>query len=979
MLKHSYQKTLNLPRTKFPNRSNITNTINKLIPQSSSKLYQEQYQEILSLSSNQNKNNIRDKIFILHDGPPYANGDLHFGHALNKVLKDIINRFQLTCKQKYIWYKPGWDCHGLPIELKALSKLNRDDLSPLKIRKLAKEHALKQVKIQSKQFEKLGILTNWEDRYLTLNPVYELNQLEIFKKMVFNGLIKRQKKPVYWGTVTETALAEGELEYNDNHISIAAYVKFPISDDNRVFPANSKLLIWTSTPWTLFSNRAICFNENFEYCLLSKKKDKKEYLIVEKDLFDRGSIPEVNAAEYETVEVFKGSDKLGRVTYTNPLYDADNCHITFPVLHGAHVTKTAGTGLVHTAPGHGQDDYLLGLKNNLEIYSPVDHKGNYILDENWPSKHIFKNSKVNSTFNVLDPTTTDTILKYLSENNHLLKAHKYMHSYPYDWRSKKPVIIRSTPQWFADLSDIKPLALQSLSTVNFYPARGKTRLSSFIKSRNEWCISRQRSWGVPIPFFYNKSDPDEILMNLETVDHVIEVIRAKGIDSWFVEQDDISEWLPDKYKHLGATYAKAKDTIDVWFDSGSSWTELQQKNIIKNDGMDVIADVYLEGSDQHRGWFQSSLLTKIGSTLKPIAPYKQIITHGFTLDENGIKMSKSIGNIIAPIEIIKGSEGKKLPPLGVDGLRLLVASSNFSTDISVGPTIMKHIAEGLKKIRLSFKFMLGNLNNFDAAHDLLPIEELRGLDKYVLKGTDELMRECKEYYEGYNFSKILTSIQFHLNNELSAFYFNIIKDSLYSDKSNCLKRLQIQSTLYYIFDVYRAILGPIIPIMIQEAYNYSPFNTTIVDKAICDGKSPFTRPWPVFPEINVDYKLEMEILNEFNKLYARFIKLEENNTTVTKTVQTKVNIYISSISNTRFDLDELKDLLQVADISVICSLPSVINENSMSELSSGEKNHIVLEIVKSFDKECPRCWKHNVEEGHELCERCEDVIDAKKP
>ena len=993
MLKHSYQQTLNLPKTKFSNRSHLQNTLNKLIPASCEHVYSQQYQELMS-----KKNKLqRDDVFILHDGPPYANGDIHFGHALNKILKDMINRYQLLFNQKYVWYKPGWDCHGLPIELKALAKLklNKSDLNPLKIRSIARKHAVKQIDLQIQQFKKLGIMTNWNDRYVTLDPEYEINQLKIFEKLLKNGLIKRQKKPVYWGTETETALAEGELEYNDEHVSKSAYVKFPVVGECLIkreeymeniatngisnqawgkqltLPENTKLLIWTSTPWTLFSNRAICFNQNFEYFLITRVDDPKhEYLIVEKTLFLMNA-KIFDAETYSIVNIIKGSD-LSHLKYCNPLYDSPMSKI-MPLLHGDHVTNNQGTGLVHTAPGHGPDDYLLGLANGLEIYSPIDDKGNYILsDPKWPAKNLFS-KEAHDPANVLDPKTTEIILQSLKDKDCLLHAHDYVHSYPYDWRSKKPVIIRSTPQWFADLSEIKPLALESLQNVKFQPERGFNRLSSFVKSRNEWCISRQRYWGVPIPYFVNKNDSSDILMNSETTSHIIDLIRKKGSDYWFVESSDIEEWLPDGYKHYKDQYVKGKDTVDVWFDSGSSWQVLSffekffsSGKSLSDQAKDLQADMYLEGSDQHRGWFQSSLLTKIGSSLKPVAPYKQIITHGFTLDEKGVKMSKSIGNTIAPMEMIEGNSARQLPALGVDGLRLLVASSNYSTDIVAGPLVMKHVGESLKKFRLTFRFMLGNLNGFDPRNDLLPLNQLRTLDKYILQTTTKMMQECVENYENYSFNKILTLVQYHMNNELSALYFNCIKDSLYSDSPNSLKRKQIQTTLYHVLDIYRSIMAPIIPIMVQEMWDNSPLKLEINDKtsqgSIGMGQCAFTRRPPSLAECleAVNFETHLDILKKFNKSYLEFISEHKD---ITKTVKTVAKITCP----TALDLnkEELMDLLQVADVELV--------------FGGSTNGAVTVEVSSSPDKECGRCWIHNVKDSSkDLCQRCEDAVNEKK-
>lgn len=981
---HAYQKTLRLPKTKFASRSSLQRTFDVLIPQSAHEVYQRQYAEFLYKMSQTRDvdaklDYVNRKLFVLHDGPPYANGDLHFGHALNKILKDIINRFQLL-QGKYVFYKPGWDCHGLPIELKALQKLTQsaNNISPAKIRSLASAHAIKTIKVQKGQFQQFGIMTNWEDSYITMSKNFEIDQLHVFQQMIQRGLIKRQRKPVYWGTETKTALAEGELEYVDHHKSLSAFVKFPLTEEsaNKLFESINidsrdialKCLIWTSTPWTLFSNRAICFNENLQYSLI---RVNHEYLIVECQL-----IKNLKFDHEPTILTNFCGGKLNGLMYTNPLLQ-DN--LPRPLLHGDHVTSTAGTGLVHTAPGHGADDYLVGVANNLEVYSPVDHEGRYILNELPETLHYaLTEPGTKSARKVLSSETTHQILELLREFDMLLYSHEYVHSYPYDWRSKKPIIIRSTPQWFADLSDAKGLALDSLKHVQFYPERGVNRLSSFIKTRNEWCISRQRSWGVPIPAFYKKDNPDEVLMNEETVAHVIKAIKSKGIDSWFTTiTEDMKEWLPPSYHNTAHLYRRGKDTVDVWFDSGSSWNVLKDfytNELGLTDLPKPLADVYLEGSDQHRGWFQSSLLTKVASSGEAVAPYGTIITHGFTLDEKGIKMSKSIGNTISPESIIKGDEKLGLPALGVDGLRLLVAQSDFTTDVVAGPTVMKHVAEALKKFRLTLRFILGNLQE-STSYKLLPFDQLRPVDQYTICKLQELNELSKEYYEKYNFSKVLTTIQYHMNNDLSAFYFDIVKDALYADHFESKKRLQIQTTLFHILDTYRSIMAPIIPVMVQEAWNNVPKKWMESDpcpQSICAGESPMTRSWK---QLNITESTQVKANFEENHLalLKAYQKSFKDLKDITKSVQTKATLYCN-MESLPFSEEEMCDILQVGQFKVV----KVLHESTEGinvRLSGNIDAQLMVEPSDMF--KCPRCWKHNSTSEDTLCSRCANVITCK--
>ncbi|GCF00506.1 isoleucine-tRNA ligase [Zygosaccharomyces mellis] len=977
---HAYQKTLNLPHTRFANRSNLQRTVDELIPQSCDRVYKTQLQEFLQKieefgdDSDSKLKFVEENLFVLQDGPPYANGDLHYGHALNKILKDIINRYQLS-QGKYVFYKPGWDCHGLPIELKALKQFNADQIgrvAPTKIRSMASNHARKAIKLQKEQFRKFAIMADWDRPYVTMESEYEINQLRVFLRMVSRGLIKRQNKPVYWGTETRTALAEGELEYNEKHSSRAAYVGFPLTRDSSAkllesahisSVADASLLIWTTTPWTLFSNRAVCFNEKFEYRLLRDTSNSGKYVVVESDLAERLEF----LSSYQKMSVIPSS-LLAQLQYTNPLLGD---HTARPLLHGDHVTNSAGTGLVHTAPGHGFDDYNLAHQHKIEVISPVDAAGRYKLEE-LPS-HLHKiliEPKTRLPRQVLEPSTTEVIIEMLQDLGMLFSSYEYIHSYPYDWRSKKPVIIRATPQWFADLHNVKEDAIQSLREVSFYPDRGNARLSSFIKNRNEWCISRQRSWGVPIPAFYKKDNPDVTLMTEETVEHVIKAIREKGIDAWFKPTDsDMVDWLPPRYRSEANSYYRGKDTMDVWFDSGTAWNELKDfylKELKLKQLPTYLADVYLEGSDQHRGWFQSSTLTRVAYSGKPIAPFKNLITHGFTLDEKGIKMSKSIGNVISPNAIIQGDKNRGLPALGVDGLRYLVAQSNFTADVAAGPVIMNHVAEALKKFRLAFRFLLGNLQK--STFKRMPYDQLRPIDEYVLYKLQDLQHTARAFYNENNFSKVLTAVQYHMSNDLSALYFDISKDSLYSDALESLKRQQIQTVLLHILLSYTAIVGPILPTLVQEVCNALPVgwldereyqNLVIIKK------------WPSYdvPESAKDSfeNLELKLLNEFQRQFATLEK------SFTKSVQTVARIRSSGYLLPCSD-DELADILRTARVEIINGGVPEDTETEIS-LSNGIKLHML--VRPSEMSKCPRCWKHNAPQNDTLCARCNDTIRSK--
>ncbi|CCK67913.1 isoleucine--tRNA ligase ISM1 KNAG_0A02240 [Huiozyma naganishii CBS 8797] len=986
---HSFQGSLNLPKTTFPTRPNLEKVLAELVPQASQEVYKAQLQEFVEQISRIEDPSERfkfaaERLFVLHDGPPYANGDLHLGHALNKVLKDIIVRYQLLAQGRHVYFKPGWDCHGLPIELKAIKQNDKGKrMSPVQIRSIARRHAEKTVLIQRDQFTQFGICTDWEDPYITMNAQFEINQLKVFSQLFHLGLIKRQNKPVYWGTETRTALAESELEYKEDHVSQTVYVKFPLTADSQQrllvlaplktpITPNTRIqcLIWTSTPWTLFSNQAICYNDGMEYVLVHLSQ-RDEYLIISRDLLDQVGI----AQDYEILSEFTGAC-LSNLKYTNPMCLGGTTE--FPLLPGGHVTNVTGTGLVHTAPGHGNEDYMVGIQNNLQIYSPIDHEGNYDLNEVSPElRPILQDpNDPQKGRNVLLSSTTTHIIEFLEGQGMLFQQKSYTHSYPYDWRSKKPVIIRSTPQWFTNLTDIKQLALSSLHNVEYTPLRGHNRLEAFIKTRNEWCISRQRSWGVPIPFFQHKTVPDKVLMDSNLIDHVISVIERDGIDSWFESEEDISKWFPDEYKSVAHEYVKGKDTMDVWFDSGSSWTVLRDfyRDVLKLDKCpEQLANVYLEGSDQHRGWFQSSLLTRVASSGTPFAPFHHLITHGFILDSKGIKMSKSIGNVISPKDVIRGNTKVELPAVGVDGLRYFVAQSDFTNDITCGSTVMHRINDSLKKLRLTFKFLLGNLNTSQRPI-LLPIEQLRPVDKYILFTLQDLVSNAKQNYETFNFGKVLGALQFHLNNELSSLYFDICKDSLYCDPEASLKRRQIHTTLFHILNTYRALLAPILPMLVQEVWNNVPCDW--LDHSNMAGISPMRLLLPDFSraleesreECNRFRSIDMQILAVFKEQFKDFAP------DITKPGQLSVDVYIRKRDNIQINAQELEDLLQVAAVS-IHAVEDLGAEHGNAVHIPGSDSVVAVQAHKSTLHQCPRCWKYNATAQQKLCHRCTDTCN----
>ncbi len=854
-----------------------------------------------------------------------------------------------------------------------------------------------------KSFKSFAVMADWENPYITLQNDYEVRQLKVFSTMLKNGLISRKNKPVYWGCETHTALAEGELEYNDNHISTAAYISFPITninDDSKQLLSKSisstglyndilnnlKALIWTSTPWTIASNKAISINSNLNYKILHSKKFG--YLIIADTLIENVLKLTENhkddKCEILSDIIIPGSLLVGS-RYKNPLFSSTELgktEETFPILNASYVTSTTGTGLVHNAPGHGDEDYFICKQNGIEPYSPVDDYGQY-------TDKIPKGLEDLIGLKVLGEGTKTIIDKMYSKDMLFKLNKKFKHSYPYDWRSKKPIIIRSTPQWFADVESLKKTATNAINKVKFYPEKGQSRLLSFVNNRSVWCISRQRAWGVPIPALYEKTTGDPLLTE-ESVDHIINQIEKYGTDAWFEEEVDISRWLPNGYEGKGIDYRKGTETMDVWFDSGTSWTLLKEKYGYKPDS-NYIADVYLEGSDQHRGWFQSSLLTKIAtedSTANDLdsidAPYKTVITHGFTLDEKGQKMSKSLGNVIAPDSIIFGEKGK-FGALGVDGLRLWVASSDYTNDVTVGPTVLKHVGERLRKIRVTLKFILGNISDL-SKESLIPYDKMLPLDKYVLSGLYSLIKTCENNYETYNYNRVVQEINHHVTTSLSSSYFDIIKDRLYADDPSSLSRLSAQSCLIYIFQVYISLLSPLIPLITQEAWNFAP-------NWLRDNKeSPFMIGWKELPKIfkNRDLEKEFELIwnikDEIKLLLERARKEDKN---LKNSLESSVYLDIkdSSLSNNSLSTNSI--LTKYSEYLADYFLCSQVYINDKEALLNGQGlwkyekeivnkdngDTITISIVPSGMCKCPRCWKFTSKSEEDLCNRCDDVVN----
>ncbi|PHT95006.1 Isoleucine--tRNA ligase [Capsicum annuum] len=751
-----YKDTVDLPKTAFGLRANSTVREPEL-----QKIWDDNQVFKRVVESN------NGGTFVLHDGPPYANGDLHMGHALNKILKDIINRYKLLQNFR-VQYVPGWDCHGLPIELKVLQSLDDDarkELTPLKLRNKAAKFAKSTVQSQMASFKRYGVWADWDQHYLTLHPEYEAAQIEVFGQMAIKGFIYRGRKPVHWSPSSRTALAEAELEYNEEHVSKSMYAIFrlvgvPASYDSlKEFWPNVCLAIWTTTPWTIPANAAVAVNGKLQYAVVEvtsasidgstssadgkkrlgnfMKGDKSLYLIVALDLVS--TLESKWGLKLTLKKTVLGSD-LENCRYTHPI-DSRECPV---VIGGDYITTESGTGLVHTAPGHGQEDYVTGLKYGLPLVSPVDDDGKFTEEAGQ-----FRGLDVLGNGNV-------AVIDYLDEHLSMVMVEPYKHKYPYDWRTKKPTIFRATEQWFASVEGFRDAAMDAINHVTWIPSQAVNRISAMTSGRSDWCISRQRTWGVPIPVFY-QVESKEPLMNEETVDHIRSIVSQKGSDAWWYMA--VEELLPEKYRDKASNYEKGTDTMDVWFDSGSSWAAV----LDKRESLNYPADLYLEGTDQHRGWFQSSLLTSIAT--KGQAPYRGVITHGFVLDERGLKMSKSLGNVVDPRMVIEGGKNQKAPPYSADVLRLWVSSVDYTGDMLIGPQVLRQMSDIYRKLRGTLRFLLANLHDWKADYTV-PYSDLPMIDQYVLFQLANVVNNIRESYDSYQFFKIFQSYNSYRGSKL---------------------------------------------------------------------------------------------------------------------------------------------------------------------------------------------------------------------
>jgi isoleucyl-tRNA synthetase len=928
-----YKKTLNLPSTKFAMKANLANREPAQL-----KAWEESglYTKIRNASKGKPS-------FILHDGPPYANGHLHIGHAINKILKDVIIRSkQMTGFDAP--YVPGWDCHGLPIEHNVDKKLGskKKEMSPVDVRKACREYAKGFVDIQRDEFKRFGVAGEWDEPYLTMNNEYEARIAKECGEFALSGDMFLGKKPIYWCCNCKTALAEAEIEYQDVS-SPSIYVKFVIKDDlSAQLPALAgkevSFVIWTTTPWTIPANLGISLHPEFIYAAV--ETENHGVLIIAKELVE--NVMATFGIESYTVLGDLEAGNLEKVRCIHPMYDRESL-----VILGEHVTLEAGTGCVHTAPGHGADDHIVGMKYGLEPYSPVLDNGCFSDEvEDFKGQFILKANK--------------GIMEKLDGLGALIKHEDIKHSYPHCWRCKKPVIFRATPQWFISM-DKKGLRKQSLTeidNVNWIPSWGKARIYSMIENRPDWCLSRQRSWGVPIPVFHCEKC-GEVHVTRESVDKIHELFTKHSSDIWF--EKEAKELMPEGAvcKQCGSdSFTKDHNILDVWFDSGVSHAAVLEER----DGLQRPADLYLEGSDQHRGWFHSSLLTAVGRTGH--APYKSVLTHGFVVDSHGKKMSKSVGNVVAPDKIINTH--------GADILRLWVASADYRDDVRISDNIVKQLSDAYRRIRNTCRFMLGNFYDFNPATDARPVANMAGLDKFILHKLNELLGRCLAAYDSYEFHTIYHSLHNFCVVDLSAFYLDIIKDRLYTSPATDDARRDAQTTMYIILDSITRLMAPILPFTAEEVWSHMPE---------VDGR-PESVHLARLPVVDAAWKDDAlaEEWERIRELRAEVTKaLEEARTA--KLIGHPLDASIAiKVPN-----DELKGLLadfgeDLRDIFIVSS--AVLTDTLEGDCyMSKEMEGLGVQVAKAQGDKCNRCWKYDTTVGDEAChegacKRCTTALDT---
>jgi isoleucyl-tRNA synthetase len=920
--KTDYQKTLNLPQTDFAMKAGLSQKEPRLL-----ELWQKD--ELYKHIRQKNKGAAP---FILHDGPPYANGHIHIGHALNKILKDMIVKYK-TMKGFDALYIPGWDCHGLPIEHQLLKdmKASKSDFDTVVFRKKAHDYAMKFVAVQRDEFKRLGIFAQWDDPYLTLSPHYEYWILRSLAELTKKGYVYRSLKPVNWCFSCETALAEAEVEH-ENKESPAIYVKFQVENPQVLdLPTDKKvsLLIWTTTPWTLLANVAVAVNPDFDYGAYGVNN---EVLILEKS-----RAKDIFPDEAEGVSIkppagfIKGKD-LTKLTYVHPFGKLQHC----PVVTADYVTKEDGTGLVHTAPGHGQDDFQTGLRYNLPILMPVNPRGIFTVEATpFTGQHVFK--------------ANEPIIEDLKIRGLLFARENIQHSYPHCWRCKNPIIFRATEQWFLsiDHNNLRSQLREVIEDeVEWIPSAGRERILGMVNTRPDWCLSRQRLWGVPIPAVTCQGCDGRQKLFVEVIEHVASLVKEHGSDIWF--EKDLKELLPERFicpDCGGHDFQKTQDILDVWFDSGVSHQAVFHE-MIKSP---LPADLYLEGSDQHRGWFQSSLIPSVAIDKK--APYKQVLTHGFVVDGAGRKMSKSLGNVVKPQEIID--------TYGADILRLWVASSSYNEDVRISKEIIDRLVDAYRKIRNTMRYLLGNLHGFDPDKHILAYDQILELDRWALNRLATTIEAMDRGYERYDFVQVFKTVYSFCNEDLSSIYLDILKDRLYTFQTFSKERLSAQTVLYYILDALTRILAPVMSFTAEEAFEFSPKRSS--EKA----GSVHVLPWPLIDKDwicpDIEKKFESLLLTRVDVLKA--LDEQRKSGKIGSGLQTKVVITMPDRESLRY-LRSFKDLASIYIVSQV-------------EIKEGPRGIV---IYQADGIKCARCWNWRTDVGRSalhpaLCARCTEIVE----
>lgn len=922
-----YKDTLNLPTTQFAMKANLPLREPVQLKEWDDKGI---YNKIKIKSKGK-------KPFILHDGPPYANGHLHIGHAINKILKDIIVRSKQMCGYK-AHYIPGWDCHGLPIEHNVDKKLGskKKDMSEVEIRRECRDYAKGFVDIQREEFKRFGVTGEWDVPYLTMNNAYEARIAKECGEFALNGDMFLGKKPIYWCCSCQTALAEAEIEYHD-HTSPSIYVKFLVKEDvARLIPSSTgksvSIVIWTTTPWTIPANLGISLHPDYVYTAV----DTKEHgiLIIAKDLVDR-AMTTMGIDGYTVLNDLNPKD-LEKKSCFHPFYNRESL-----IMLGEHVTLEAGTGCVHTAPGHGADDHIVGKQYGLDCYSPVENNGVFSDDVAFfAGQFIFK--------------ANEDIIKTLDKEKSLLKTEYMKHSYPHCWRCKNPVIFRATPQWFISMDKLglRRKSLEEINHVQWIPAWGRERIYSMIEHRPDWCLSRQRSWGVPIPVFHCKTC-QHVYVTRESVDKIYDLFKENSSDIWF--DSDTKLLMPDGAvckNCQGTEFDRDHNILDVWFDSGISHAAVLEER----EDVERPADLYLEGSDQHRGWFHSSLLTSVGRTGK--APYKAVLTHGFVVDENGRKMSKSVGNVVAPDKVIK--------QYGADVLRLWVASADYRGDVSISDNILKQLSDAYRRIRNTCRFMLGNMYDFVPATHTRPVETMSELDRFILHRLFKTIQKCNHAYEAYEFHTIYHALHNFCSVDLSSFYLDIIKDRLYTLPPNSDSRRDAQTVMFVILDTLVRTMAPILPFTADEIWNHMPDFENKEESIQLASMIQLDEKFE-----NADLSKKWEMLRSLRGDVTKALEEARADKLIGHPLSARIEIMLPD-SEMKTAIASLTE--DLSDLFIVSSAV-IVDEIDGSAYQAKEIQGLMIKVNKANGEKCERCWRFDPSVGSDdtfenACSRC---------